>query len=158
MEKRESRIGNYLFSLLFITLGILMITAIKVENYELTSTYSLGPGFFPMWIAILMIGIGCLLLWFTYKGRYDSETLSLPHGKSLANLFTMTALTAGGIMLIEHLGMILTIALYFMSISRFVCQKSWKETVASTLVASAAIYIVFNICFKVKFPIGIFGF
>lgn len=158
LGKKESRIGNYIFSLLFIALGVLMLVTIKVGDYQLMSVYSLGPGFFPMWIAIMMIFIGCLLIWYTHKGTYDREKAFLPRGQSLMDLIVMVALTAIGVMLIEPVGMVITIALYYMSVSRFVCKKTWKDTIISTLIATGVIYVVFNVCFKVKFPVGIFGF
>lgn len=158
MGKKESRAGNYIFSLLFVALGVFMLATIRLDHYQLASAYSLGPGFFPMWIAIMMILIGGLLIWYTHKGAYDREDGFLPQGQALVRLFLMILLTVVGVMLIESIGMVAAIALYFMSVSRFVCGKTWKDTLISTVIATAAIYIVFNVCFKVKFPVGILGF
>lgn len=157
MEKKESRVGNYLPSSLFIALGIVMLVTMKVGNYELMSTYSLGAGFFPLWIAIFMIAIGGLLIWFTHKGVYDKEKKVLPGAESFKKLAVMVLATVIGVMLIEKIGMVLTIACYFFSVSKFVCGKAWKESVLSSLIAAAAIYVVFKVGFKVKFPVGMFG-
>lgn len=156
--KTQSRVGNYIFCSAFIVLGVFMLATIKLQNYALMSEYSLGPGFFPLCIATLLIAIGIMMLLLTRRGAYDRKGEILPEKAALIRQGLMVALTVIALLLIERLGMVLTIALYFLCLSRFVCKKSWKESIISAIVATIGIYVVFRLCFKVKFPTGIFGF
>lgn len=154
---RQGRLGNYLFSLFYVALGIFMYIWKEVDGYSLTDKYTLGPGFFPVLVAAALVLLGVLIAYHTHKGLYDESCQALPARENLLLMLEFLGIVVTAVLLVNFLGLIVTILLLFTVISRFICSYSWIYSIRSGVAAAVLIYIAFVVIFAVKFPVGILG-
>ena len=74
METKHSpaRKSNYIISTAFGILGLFMIIY-SLANYSYMDQYSLGAGFYPVWIGIFLVLISAFLVYETTRGRFDKR-------------------------------------------------------------------------------------
>ncbi len=119
-------------------------------GYGVGSPKSPGAGFWPLLIALTMVGLGLsLILHPTPDGMAASgESRWRKFGISLGTLaFYVVAL--------EPLGYLLTTAAMLFAQLRWVESRSWRSSAGIAIVTAVASLIVFRVLLKVSLPTGV---
>ncbi len=158
METKHSpaRKSNYIISTAFGILGLFMIIY-SLANYSYMDQYSLGAGFYPVWIGIFLVLISAFLVYETTRGRFDKRAGEQDPGRLQRGL-VFTGISLCVLISINLLGMVLSLFLLLLSSSVLIEKNGWIYSLVMSAATTAVIYVVFHIIFYIKFPVGIFGF
>ena len=158
METKHSpaRKSNYIISTAFGILGLFMIIY-SLANYSYMDQYSLGAGFYPVWIGIFLVLIPAFLVYETTRGRFDKRAGEQDPGRLQRGL-VFTGISLCVLISINLLGMVLSLFLLLLSSSVLIEKNGWIYSLVMSAATTAVIYVVFHTIFYIKFPVGIFGF
>ena len=156
IKNNPARKSNYIISVAFGLLGLFMIIY-SLANYSYMDQYSLGAGFYPVWVGVFLVLIALFLVYETSKGRFDKVTSKQSSGRLCRGLI-FTGISLCALIFINLLGMVLSLFLLLVSASILIEKNSWVYSAIMAAVTTAVIYIVFHVIFYIKFPVGILGF
>lgn len=112
-----------------------------------------GPGFFPLWIGIVMAFLSALLF-------LTTRAPNRAFGEGLAGL-RRVGLVAGSfllyIALMGYLGLLLSLTLLVAFVLRFVEEKSWRASLGASLLIAVNCYLLFKAWLGVPLPKGPLG-
>jgi hypothetical protein len=139
-----------------VTAGVLMMLGglVLFDALRLGIGWSTdGPrsGFFPFWLAIVMVG-ACLLI--------ILQAVRRPTGKPFATRAQLVSVlkvlwpAVAAVAFIEALGLYVASALYLAFYMRWVGRHSWRTVVALAVVIPVATFLVFERWFLVPMPKG----
>lgn len=146
---------EYYFVLFLVALsGLFLFMTLKIP-FQSTNMGSVGPGFFPRIIAVLLLA---LVVWYgikiiRQKIEVDEEIFVkkalLPQLSLIVFLIVMIYLT-------QVIGMLVSIALFmFMMLTVF--QKiNWKNALVFTMLVMAVMYGIFEFWLDANLPAGVF--
>ncbi len=118
-----------------------------------------GPGFFPVWLSIIGLGLGAVLLLQVARQPAQSDAPSLiPERAACARIVAILALLAVAALALDPLGF--RIASFVFSLLALVALgiRSPVRILAFALAASIGIFHVFYYWLKVPLPIGPFDY
>ncbi|WP_434310597.1 tripartite tricarboxylate transporter TctB family protein [Hominifimenecus sp. rT4P-3] len=159
MDRREKWFhkGNYISSGLVVLLG-LFLAIYAGTHYDYMDKYSLGPGFYPIWIGVLLVVVGLIMILQTKKGRFQEKQKKVPEIASVKRLLTFGVLAIMVLVLATELGMVITMVLFLFFMNLLIEKHSPLYSLVVGILTSAAIYVVFHMIFSINFPKGILGF
>jgi putative tricarboxylic transport membrane protein len=116
-----------------------------------------GSGFLPFWLGLAMavLAVG-LLLGTRRAGEPDARWL--PVGAGLRRLVAVLGVTAGLVVVLKIVGMVVGTVLFLVAILRFVERMRWRSTLAIAVGTAAVNYLIFTHWLRVPFPLGVLGF
>jgi len=117
-----------------------------------------GPGFFPLWIGILLIGLSALLIAMQVSdaaGRKPVARISWA-GTRPALLGWGALVVAAG--LLEPAGFVVSYLLLSMVLLRLIFRRSWTSTAVVSVVSVACFWGLFVKLLEVRLPAGPWGF
>lgn len=154
MQKYNLRNGDVVSGAILAALGLYIVTQARFWSYY--NPDGPGPGFFPTWYGLLMIGLALALIISTALKPRPQESPK-DWGGSKRALITWLAFAAC-IATMGVLGFRLSFALFTFFLVAFVFQRTLVAAALTTVGATAAFYFVFPILLGVQLPIGWFGF
>ena len=116
-----------------------------------------GSGFLPFWLGVAMAVLAAGLLLGTRRARQPGARL-LPEGAGLRRLVAVLGVTAGLVVVLKIVGMVVGTVLFLVAILRFVERMRWRSTVAIAVGTAAVNYLIFTYWLRVPFPLGVLGF
>jgi hypothetical protein len=128
-----------------------------VRRYEYWALEGPGSGFLPFWLGLAMAVLAALLLVTSTRGRGPARAW-LPTGHGRQRLVVVIAATAVLIAVLPAIGMIVGIALFLVTILRFVERYSWRLTMSVAAATAAGCWLLFSYWLGVPFPTGPLGF
>lgn len=118
-----------------------------------------GPGFFPLWLGIILGGLSIGLLLQAARRKEGARVL----GDVLAEkvrwpkvLSVLVALVLYGC-LMNILGFLIVTFLLMAFLLRFIEPQPWRSVIGWTLVGSLGSYLVFEVWMKLRLPKGFLG-
>jgi len=120
-------------------------------GFGVGSPKSPGAGFWPLSIAVLMIGLGLVLILRPSPASRASATTEARWGKLGLTLATV----AFYIIALEPLGYLPTTALMLVAQLRWVENRSWRSTIVIALLAAVLSFLLFRVLLKVTLPGGL---
>jgi putative tricarboxylic transport membrane protein len=142
---------NVIWSTLFLLLsGFVFYEATKMP-YRADVVLPIRGNFFPIILACLLALLSILL--FFEKNVVHGKTISKRAFKQL--LFIIGGMVAY-IELIDYIGFFVTAFLFMILTSQTLGKVRWLESVLVSAAVAAAVYVIFVIWLKVRFPVGIF--
>jgi putative tricarboxylic transport membrane protein len=154
MEDRTRKSGDLWSGVALAALGIYIV--IQARQWEYLGPDGPGPGFFPLWYGVAMLGLSALLIVSNLR-RESARGNAIEWGKVGRALSTWFAL-AVSVALFKPLGFVISFALLTYFIVAVMYRRPLK-TAALTAVASAAgFYLVFDRALGVPLPAGVLGF
>jgi putative tricarboxylic transport membrane protein len=154
MEDRTRKPGDLWSGVALAALGLYIV--IQARQWEYLGPEGPGPGFFPLWYGIAMLGLSALLIVSQLRRRsvHGSATDWVKVGRAIS---TWSAL-AVSVALFKPLGFVVSFAL----LTYFIVAVMYRRplaTAALVAVASAAgFYLVFGRALNVSLPVGVLGF
>ena len=120
-----------------------------------------GPGFFPLWLGIIL---GAMALGLVLKTTWQREGAAKTLRDIVAEkvrwgkvLFVIMALVLYGC-LMDFLGYLIVTFLLMAFLLRFIEPHPWKSVIGWTLVGTVGSYLVFEVWMKLRLPKGFLGF
>ncbi|MEA2986187.1 MAG: putative tricarboxylic transport rane protein [Alphaproteobacteria bacterium] len=154
MQKYNLRNSDVVSGAILAALGAYIVTQARFWNYY--NPDGPGPGFFPTWYGLLMIGLALALIISTAMKPKPQEQRKDWVGtrRALITWLTFTACVA----VMGVLGFRLSFALFTFLLVAFVFQRTLVTAALTAVGATAAFYIVFPVLLGVQLPTGWFGF
>jgi putative tricarboxylic transport membrane protein len=119
-----------------------------------------GAGFFPFVCSsfILFMAIIVLIQSFVWQRGLQTKVSALWKGVSWHRPAAIGLIMLGYILVVERIGFVLTAFMLLFMLLKIVEKQSWKKTFVTSLLATSACHVIFNIFLKVSLPRGILGF
>lgn len=119
-----------------------------------------GPGFFPFWVGLGLVGLSVANLWRSLRGIEVLE--STFERKEMAQAGGVIAAIAAYILLVPVTGILLGIGLVVLA-TAFIIKPRLQPAFVARLVLIAAIlplvcYVIFGVYLQVPLVTGVFGF
>lgn len=117
-----------------------------------------GPGFFPLWIGISMVGLSAALVALQLvdikRGRPIHRTSWKDTGPVLAGCLALIVTAA----LLKPAGFVVSYVLLTIFLVRAVFRESWTAALTVALVSAAGFWVLFVKLLRVQLPAGPWGF
>jgi putative tricarboxylic transport membrane protein len=115
-----------------------------------------GPGVVPRVVAVIMIGLGLLLLREAFTGGFRGvdEEAELHMPMEWPAFAWVTAGIIGYGVLIEHAGFIVASTLLFVLVARGFSSRRWALNAVVGVVLAAAVFAIFNYGLGLTLPAG----
>lgn len=149
--------GNIIFSLIWIVFG-LFICLYDIMNYPIYDDQGMGAGFFPLALGIVIAVVGIILLIMSLSGKFDKTEGVVPDAESLKHIFLFIVCSIIVVLLSSFLGMVISMAVFLFATLKIIYGESWIGALVIAIIASAVIWLIFDIGFQIAFPTGILGF
>ena len=152
MEKADRISGTF-------WLVFALVAIIKSYQLGLGSLVQPGPGFLFFWAGILL-GIMSLVIIIRTFTRRDTVEAEKPifGGVNYTKIMMVSLAVFLYALLLESLGFIIVNTLMFVFILGVVEKKGWFFTITSSILVTAAAYLIFQIWLETQLPRGILGF
>jgi len=148
--------GNMVFSI--ICLGVSLWLVLESSNYNYIVKYTPGPGFFPLWLGVVLALFSTALLIETFIKKSGNEPRRLPGRQALYRVGGITLLTAGFTLLMTSIGFLLSAILFVSVILFFMERVPVVRTVITSLIMSSCVYLIFEYWMEIGLPSGLLGF
>jgi len=118
-----------------------------------------GPGFFPLWLGVILGGMSIALFVQTTRGKESERTLreileeDVRWGKVL---LVLGALILYGF-LMDTIGFLIVTFLLMIVLLRFIEPQPWKVVIGWALAGSVGSYLIFEVWMKLRLPKGFLG-
>ena len=154
MDKYNLRNGDVVSGAVLAALGLYIVTQARVWNYS--SPDGPGPGFFPIWYGLLMIGLALALIISTALKPKPQESRRDWAGtkRSLIAWLAFAACIA----IMGILGFRVSFALFTFFLVAYTFQRPLVVAALTAVGATAAFYIVFPVLLSIQLPVGWLGF
>jgi putative tricarboxylic transport membrane protein len=151
MKKSNLQTAEIAASGVLVGLGVYII--MQATQWTYSGPEGPGPGFFPIWYGIGIIGLALLLiaqnLFGNAEGEHPNWTGTV---RSLAGWLALAITVA----LMQVIGFFLSLAL----LTFFICFVMYRRRVIVAVIASAAVaagFLIFPLALGVSLPTGIWG-
>ena len=134
--------------IMYMVIGLFF--TIVAANYPMGTAAKMGPGYFPFYLGILMIGLGLLVAVKALSAKAAIESIPKFNWKIIAQITGSVVLYG---LLLPRLGfLIAVVVLVFVSASASK-EFTWKGTALNAAFLVAFTYSVFVVGLKLQFPL-----
>src|SRR3989442_4888838 len=154
MEDRTRKSGDLWSGVALAALGLYII--VQAWQWEYLVPEGPGPGFFPLWYGVAMLGFSALLIVSNLRRGYSrGNAIDWPKlGRALSTWFALAVSVA----LFNPLGFVISFAL----LTYFIVAVMYRRPLATAALAAVAsaggFYLVFDRALGVPLPVGLLGF
>ena len=118
-----------------------------------------GPGFFPLWLGVILGGMSIALFVQTTRGKESERTLQEILEEDVRwekVLLVLAALILYGF-LMDTIGFLIVTVLLMIVLLRFIEPQPWKVVIGWALGGSVGSYLIFEVWMKLRLPKGFLG-
>lgn len=136
-------------------LGVYIVA--QARRWEYVGPDGPGPGFFPLWYGVVMIGLAALLIAKSVVRRAATPAADInvhEIGRALA-AWAALAVCVG---MLKLLGFLLAFALFTFFVTAVMYRRPAVPALAVAVGCALAFYLLFPLALNVALPKGIFGF
>jgi putative tricarboxylic transport membrane protein len=141
---------------LLVALGVFV--AAQAWDWPYMTKDGPGPGFFPLWIGLLLAALSILLVAFQFKdaaaGNRPGKTDWRGTGRVLVGWLAVMAAAA----LLKPAGFVVSYILLTAFLIQIVFRQRWTAAAAVSLGSAAAFWLLFVKLLNVRLPAGPWGF
>lgn len=139
--------------LVWAAIGAFIVTQAQPLPYM--DEWGPGPGLFPLWLGLILIGLGLLLTFQASLRRQAAGELVIPDKKAVLSILLVILGLFAFNYICESLGFFLTAFLFILAILAFVERRSWRFSLAIAALSTLIFYCIFEIAFRLRLPPGI---
>lgn len=143
-------------ALLVIALGVFV--AAEAWDWPYLTKDGPGPGFFPLWIGIALIGLSGLLVVLQVADAGGGKPVPRTSWKGAGPVLVGWAALMVTAALLKPAGFTVTYALLTVFLIRMVFRQSWRAALTVSLVSAAGFWVLFVKLLRVQLPAGPWGF
>jgi putative tricarboxylic transport membrane protein len=153
MGKSILRDGDAISGAVLAALGVYIF--LQARQWDYMTPDGPGPGFFPVWYGIAMIGLSLALI----ASRIRRATSPGPiDWRRIARALGAWLGFAISVVLMEPLGFLVSFALLTFVMVMVVFGRSPVTAAATALAAALGFYVIFPLVLGLSLPTGLFGF
>ena len=126
----------------------------------LTDRLGPGPGFFPLWLALIGVVLAVALLVTTFREAADpsdSDVRILPHGPGATRWLAIVGLLAAVTLVMDVVGFRIAMLIFNAALVIALGDRRWWVIVVFSVLGSFGVYYVFTTWLDVLLPVGRFG-
>ena len=146
---KVSDVGSSLF---LVTLGGFM--AWQAETLSIGTAHRPGPGFFPFYLGLLLVGVSLIIFFQGLKQQPGDAETGIKRGRvflALAAIFIYA-------FIMELAGYLLSTFFLMLLLLRMMARKDWWFAPLISLLISFGSYVLFKVWLQVLLPRGVLGF
>jgi putative tricarboxylic transport membrane protein len=117
-----------------------------------------GPGFFPLWIGVLLIGLSALLIALQVADAAGGKPVARTLWTGARPALMGWAALVGAAILLEPAGFVASYLLLSTVLLRVIFLRSWTSTVVVSVISVACFWGLFAKLLEVRLPAGPWGF
>jgi putative tricarboxylic transport membrane protein len=151
VKRSDLQTAEIIASGVLVGLGVYVV--MQARQWTYSGPEGPGPGFFPIWYGIGIIGLALLLIAKNLLGRTEGER---PKWTGTVRSLAVWLVLAITVALMQVIGFFLGLAL----LTFFICFVMYRRRVIVALIASAAVaagFLIFPLALGVSLPTGIWG-
>lgn len=152
---RLLRNGDFVSGAALAGLGVYII--LEARQWDYLAPDGPGPGFFPLWFGIAMVGLAVLLMAMSYAAR-GKQTGKPVEWSQVGIAFAAWVGFALCVGLLSLLGFPLAYALFVFFIVTAIYRRSLGAAAAIALGLTLGFYLLFPVALGVALPVGKLGF
>ena len=139
-----------------------LYAAVKGQSYGLGSLSQPGPGFFPFWASVLMVGCSVAILARALRrgalarGGAEGEN-ALPRA-TWSKVWLTVAILVAYTTLLAWVGFGISTFFAMLALTRLDKRTTWAGSFLTAALGAAGFWLVFSYLLKVSFPQQVFGF
>jgi putative tricarboxylic transport membrane protein len=139
-------------------LALFCVTVWESTSYALLDELGPGPGFFPLWLAVIGAILSALLILETARRPADpSDATIVPDREATFRVLSVIVMMGVGAALLEWLGWRITALIVTGALLPALGARSPIAIGLFVLAASFGVFHIFYYLLKVPLPIGTFG-
>ena len=126
----------------------------------LTDRLGPGPGFFPLWLALIGVVLAVALLVTTFREAADpsdSDVRILPHGPGATRWLAIVGLLAAVTLVMDVVGFQIAMLIFNAALVIALGDRRWWVIAVFSILGSFGVYYVFTTWLDVLLPVGRFG-
>ena len=150
------RLADRITGATLLALGVAFAVG-ALQNYSYWGENGPGSAFLPFWLGVTMAVLATVMLVRALRSA-DPGPGWLPDATGLRRLALVLGATAGFVVLLNVLGMLVGTVLFMIVIVRGLDRHPWPRTLAVAAGVAAFNYLVFTFWLRVPFPEGLLGF
>lgn len=139
---------DFATGLLYIAIGVAF--AVASWEYRMGTAARMGPGYFPFCLGVIMASIGAMVLLGATKSSAEPEKLERWDFRALFIVLVSVAVFG---LLLEPLGLIVSVIALVAGSSFASHEFTWRATLLNTLVLTAFALVVFVYGLGLQFPV-----
>jgi putative tricarboxylic transport membrane protein len=144
--------GFFVGLILLFYSSIMLWQSVSLVYYTETGP---GPGFFPLWISIILLVLSIVYLFESLKKEIFLFSRIIPKGVSLVNIITVLFSIIIFMLLVNYTGFVLaSVTLLFLVLIR---NYKWYQSMGTALVVSVLLFYFFKTLLNVPLPVNVFG-
>lgn len=137
-------------------LALAIAVGLQAGGYPKGTLKHVGPGLFPLALAVLLGCLSFTLLLVSWSHRKEKGKPVWPQHKTAIGVI-MLALFAYGFFL-QLLGFSLTTFLFSLALLKYGYPRAWLFPIGGALATTMIIFLLFKVWLGTPFPTGIIGF
>jgi hypothetical protein len=139
---------DFTVGLLYMAVGAAF--AVASWGYRMGTASRMGPGYLPFWLGVIMAFIGALVLWGAVRASAEPER----HERwSLKPLFIVLGSVVAFGVLLEPLGLVISVIVLVAGTSLASPESTWRATLFNTIALLAITIVLFVYVLSLQFPI-----
>ena len=154
MEDGTRKSGDLWSGVALALLGAYII--VQAWQWDYMTPEGPGPGFFPLWYGVAMLGLSALLIVSNLRRRsVRGNAIDWPRlVRALSTWFALAVSVA----LFKPLGFVVGFALLTYFVVAVMYRRPLKTAALVAVLSAAGFYLVFDLALGVPLPVGILGF
>jgi len=137
--------------------GVGVFIIVEARGWEYLGPDGPGPGFFPLWYGIAMVGLSLLLVAMSFAGR-GAEPDKAVNWREVGRALLAWAGLALCVGLLKILGFLLAFGLFTLFLVAVMYRRSLGTAVAVSVGVCLSFYLLFPLALNVALPVGKLGF
>jgi putative tricarboxylic transport membrane protein len=117
-----------------------------------------GPGFFPLWIGILLVGLAALLIVLQVADASAGKPVEKTNWAGTRPALVGWGALGVAALLLEPAGFVASYLFLSVVLLRVIFRRSWASTVLVSVVSTACFWGLFVKLLEVRLPVGPWGF
>jgi putative tricarboxylic transport membrane protein len=154
MEDGTRKSGDLWSGVALAALGLYII--VQARQWEYLGPEGPGPGFFPFWYGVAMLGLSALLI-VSHLRRVSARRNPIEWVKVGRALSTWLSLGVS-VALFKPLGFVISFALLTYFIVAVMYRRPLKTAALVAVASAGGFYLVFDRALGVPLPVGVLGF
>jgi len=137
--------------------GVGVFIIVEARGWEYLGPDGPGPGFFPLWYGIAMVGLSLLLVAMSFAGR-GAEPDKAVNWREVGRALLAWAGLALCVGLLKLLGFLLAFGLFTLFLVAVMYRRPLGTAVAVAVGVCLSFYLLFPLALNVALPVGKLGF
>ena len=146
--------GDIVSGSVLAALGIYIV--IEARGWDYTAPDGPGPGFFPLWYGVVMIGLALALVAQNLLAAPESGRKPVPW-RDFGRVFVVWGAFVACVASLKYLGFVLGFGLFVLFLVRVMYGRPWKAALPVAAGAAAGFHLLFAVALGVRLPVGWLG-